>query len=132
MNHVRHKRRGMILILILACLAIAAALLIVGVKLALSNHRFTRTFGWSIQAQCLAESGLERAAAQLAADADYSGETWKIPADNLGGADAGIVTIEVKPVTGQTNRRLVKVQSDFPDDPQDRVRYSKELTLELP
>jgi Tfp pilus assembly protein PilX len=132
MNHVRHKRRGMILILILACLTIAAALLIVGVKLALSNHRFTQTFRWNMQAQCLAESGMDRAAAQLSADADYSGETWKIPAEQLGGEAAGIVTIEVKPIEGQTNRRLVKVQSDFPDDPQDRVRYSKELTLELP
>lgn len=132
MNQLRGKRRGVILILVLACLAIASVLLITGIKLALSSHHVARTFGWSVQAQWLAESGLERAAAQLAADADYSGETWKIPADNLGGADAGIVTIEVKPVTGQTNRRLVKVQSDFPDDPQDRVRYSKELTLELP
>ena len=39
------------------------------------------TFGWNAQAQLLVESGMERAAAQLAADADYSGETWKIPAE---------------------------------------------------
>ena len=55
----------------------------------------------------------------------------KFPPKDLGGDDAGTVKIEVKPVADQTNRRLVKVQADFPDDPLDRVRYSKELTLEL-
>ncbi|MGA2058917.1 MAG: pilus assembly PilX N-terminal domain-containing protein [Thermoguttaceae bacterium] len=127
----RGKRRGVILILVLACLAIASVLLITGIKLALSSHRVSRTFGWSVQAQWLAESGLERAAAQLAADADYSGETWKISAKDLDGDDAGTVKIDVKPVPEHDNRRLVKVETDFPDDPLDRVQYSKELTLEV-
>jgi Tfp pilus assembly protein PilX len=132
MNRIRQKRRGVVLILILACLAIASVLLMAGVKLALANHRFTRTFGWNVQAQCLAESGLERAAAQLAADADYSGETWKIPADIFDGENAGLVKIEVKSVADQNKSRLIKVQADFPDDPENRVRYSKEIILELP
>jgi Tfp pilus assembly protein PilX len=131
MNQSRQKRRGMILILILACLAIATMLLITGVKLAISSHRIARTFGWSVQAQWLAESGMERAAAKLAADADYNGETWKIPAKDLGGDDAGMVKIEVKPIPERSNGRMVKVEAAFPDDPQDRVRYSKELILEL-
>lgn len=131
MIRLRQKQRGMILILVLACLAIAAVLLVAGVKLAVSNHRLTRSFGWSVQARCLAESGVERAAAQLAADPNYSGETWKIPAEILGGDDAGIVKIEITPVSGESKRRLVKAQADFPDDSLDRVRYSKELTLEL-
>jgi hypothetical protein len=131
MRQLREKRRGVILILVMACLAIASVLLITGVKLALSSHRVTRAFGWSVQAQWLVESGLQRAAAQLAADADYKGETWIISAKDLGGDDAGKVKIEVKPVPEHDNRRLVKVEADFPDDPVDRVQYSKELTLEL-
>jgi len=132
MKQLRGKRRGVILILVLACLAIASVLLITGIKLALSLHRAQRTFGWSEQAQWLAESGMERAAAQLAADADYSGETWKISGKDLGGDDAGTVKIEIKPVPEHDNRRQVKVEADFPDDPLYRVRYSKELTLEVP
>ncbi|MGA2798430.1 MAG: hypothetical protein ABSE63_12685 [Thermoguttaceae bacterium] len=131
MKQLREKRRGVILILVLACLAIASVLLVTGIKLALSSHRAQRTMGWSLQVQWLAESGMERAAAQLAADADYKGETWKISAKDLGGDDAGTVKIEVKSVPEHENRRLVKVEADFPDDPLDRVRYSKELTLEL-
>jgi Tfp pilus assembly protein PilX len=132
MKQLRIKRRGVILILVLACLAIASVLLITGIKLALSSHRVTRSFGWSVQAQWLAESGVERAAAQLAADADYKGETWKISAKDLGGDDAGRVKIDVKPVPEHEKQRLVKVEADYPDDPLDRVQYSKELTLELP
>jgi hypothetical protein len=127
----RGKRRGVILILVLACLAIAAVLLITGIKLALSSHHAQRTFGRSVQAQWLAESGLERAAAQLAADPDYKGETWKISAKDLGGEDAGTIKIEVKKVPEHDNLRQVKVEADFPDDPLDHVQYSKELTLEV-
>jgi hypothetical protein len=130
MNRLRCKQRGAILILILACMAIASVLLILGVQFAVSIHRTTRTFGWSVQAQCLAQSGLERAAAKLAADADYPGETWKIPAEELGGDYAAILKIEVKPMPDKTGRH-VKVQAEFPDDPLDRVLYDKELTLEL-
>ena len=132
MKRRRRNKRGMILIIILACLAVASALLIAGVKLAVSTHRFTRSFGWGVQAQWLVESGINRAAVELGADANYTGETWKIPAEYFGGQDAGIVKIAVKAVADQAHRRLVRVEADFPDDPQERVRYVKELTLELP
>jgi Tfp pilus assembly protein PilV len=131
MKILQQKQRGITLILVLACMAIAAALLIVGVKMAVSSHRITRTFLWNAQAQLLAESAMDRAAAQLAADANYTGETWRIPAETLGGNNAGIVIIEVRPIPDQANRRLVKAQADFPDDPLDRIRYIKEITLEL-
>ncbi len=119
MKHARNKNRGMILIVVLVCLAVALSLLMVGVKLALSAHRVTRSWQWSAQARCLAESALNRAAAKLSAAADYSGETWKIPAEDLGGEDAGIVNIEVKLLPDQANRRMVRIAADYPDDPQE-------------
>jgi hypothetical protein len=131
MNLLPQKRHGMVLIIILACLAMASVLLIIGVKLAITGHQVTQTVSRMTQAQVLVDSGLERAAAQLAADAAYTGELWKIPAADLGGNEPGLVKIDVKTVADQSNRRLVKVEADFPDDPLDRVRYSKELTLEL-
>jgi type II secretory pathway component PulK len=132
MNRLPDKRRGMVLILVLACITVAAVLLAIGVKLAVTNHRITQTFGWSVQAQWLAESGLQLAAAKLSGDSAYAGETWKIPAENLDGFNAAIVNIEVKSIDDQSKSRLVIVQAVFPDDPYDRVQYSKELTLELP
>jgi type II secretory pathway component PulK len=124
-------KRGMILLLVLACLAIAGVLFAIGVRVAFSAHHVARMSQWNLQAQWLAESGLERAVAQLAADADYSGETWNIPAQDLGGADAGTVKIEVKPAPAGGKGRLVKVDAAIPDDPVDRVQYSRELLLEM-
>jgi Tfp pilus assembly protein PilX len=131
MKDTREKSRGMILIVVLACLAVFGVLLITGVKLALSAQRVARSGEWSVQARCLADSALNRAAAKLSADADYAGETWRLSAEELGGEDAGIVKIEVKTLPDQANRRLVHIEADYPDDPQDRVRYVKETSIEL-
>jgi Tfp pilus assembly protein PilX len=132
MKQLRHNKRGMILILVLACLAVASMLMITGVKMVLARHQLARSLARSTQAGWLAESGLERAKAQLAVDPKYPGETWNIPADIFGGHDAGVVKIEVKPDAGAANRRMVSAEADFPDDPQYRTRYEKELTMELP
>jgi hypothetical protein len=85
-----------------------------------------------VQSQWLAESGVERAAAKLAADAAYSGETWTIPATDLGGQEAGVVRIEVKPVAEQEKRRTIKIEANFPDDPVHCARQEKEIVLDLP
>jgi Tfp pilus assembly protein PilX len=132
MNRLPDERHGMVLFLVLGCIAVAAVLLTIGVKLAVTNHRITRTFGWNVQAQLLAESGVQLAAAKLSGDSSYAGETWKIPAENLDGIDAATVKIEVKSIDDQSKSRLVIVQAVFPDDPYERVQYNKELTLELP
>lgn len=131
MNHTKHKQQAVVLIIIIACLSIAGMLLIAGVKMAYTGHVASQSFNAMNQSQLLIESGLQRAAAQLSTDEKYSGETWRIPSTELGGTDAGLVKIEVKPVSDKSNLRLVKVEADFPDDPQDRVKYTKELTIEL-
>jgi type II secretory pathway component PulK len=64
-----------------------------------------------LQADWLAESGLERAYARLANDPAYRGETWTLPADQIGGTDAGSVTIgfAARPERGGVSQRLVNV-----------------------
>jgi type II secretory pathway component PulK len=131
MNRLRQKRYGMVLILMLGCLAVATALLVVGVKLAVLSHRAAQDCEHGVQAQWLAESAVERAAAKLAADAAYAGETWLIPAKELGGDESGVVKISINAIPQRTNGRLVKVEADFPDDPLAHARCSKEITLEL-
>jgi hypothetical protein len=125
------KRRAMVMIIVLVCLAVAGMLLLVGIKLAMASHNAMRAAGWAEQARWLAESGVDRAAAKLASDANYSGETWNISAKELGGEDAASVKIEVKQIPQQSNSRMIKVEADFPDDPLDRARCGKEIILEL-
>ncbi len=96
------------------------------------SHRATQTAAWSVQARWLAESGAERAAAKLDADAAYAGETWTIPAAEFGGQESGVVRIQVKPVGGEEKRRTIKIEADFPDDPVYFARQQKEINLAIP
>ena len=131
MRNMRNPR-GMVLIMFLVCLAIAAAMIAGAARIAITSHQATQTASWNEEARQLAESGVERAAAKLAADAAYAGETWNIPAAELGGQEAGVVRIEVKPAAGEEKRRTAKVEADFPDDPVHYARQQKEIIVDMP
>jgi type II secretory pathway component PulK len=122
-------RRGAVLVVVLVCLAIATALMGSMLRSAAARHRTLRLEQRRIQAEWLATSALDRAAARLAADADYSGEVWNVPAESLGGADGGVVQIEVRPMTEEPNDRLVRVRADYPVDPRHRARKTKEAVV---
>jgi type II secretory pathway component PulK len=122
----------MVIIVFLVCLAVAAAMIAATARIALTAHRATQTASWNEQARLLAESGVERAAAKLAADAAYAGETWTIPAAELGGQDGGVVRIQVKPAADNEKRRTLSIQADFPEDPVNYARQEKEINLDLP
>ena len=81
-----------------------------------------------LQAEWLAESGVQRALARLAGDRDYPGETWSLTAaiwaertaagERLHHARAesaaAVVTIAVERVPATRKRRRVRVQADYP------------------
>ncbi|MCC6125244.1 MAG: hypothetical protein IT426_09800 [Pirellulales bacterium] len=124
------RPRGFVLIVFLVCLAVAAALIVGTARIALTSHKAAQTAAWSVQARWLAESGVERAAAKLAADAAYAGETWTVSAAELGGQEGGAVRIEVKLVAGEEKRRTIRVEADFPEDPLHYARQEKEIVWE--
>jgi len=117
--------------MVLVCAMVALAILVSMVKLAAADRRMVDQQSWQVQAAWLAESGLERAAWRLAADADYKGETWTLPTVQVAATDAAVVRIQVETIPEQPNRRLVRVQADYPDHPQHRARESKQAVLEL-
>ena len=125
------RRRGIILFAVLVALMIVSALLVSTLTTTVAGSRALERDGWRMQAQWLAESALERAAARLNRDADYRGETWRPAAGELGGSDAAAVQISVEPVAGESARRLVRVVADYPDDPQDRARHTAERTVKI-
>jgi hypothetical protein len=100
-------------------------------QLAIGQRKLARTEALRLQCCWLAESALDRAAWRLALDPRYPGETWNLPAAALDGSDPAVVVIHVEPVPGQSMHRLVRVRADYPDDPQDRVRLSKQAVIEL-
>ncbi|MEN6448911.1 MAG: hypothetical protein ABFC96_00330 [Thermoguttaceae bacterium] len=115
--------------IILVCFALAAAMFVVLARLAFTARRAAETQQWAVQAQWLAEAGLDRAAARLQQQPDYSGETWRISASELAGKQAAVVKIRVDGIADLAPHRIY-VEADYPDDPVHRSRCTKEIVLE--
>ena len=125
------RRRGAVLVMVIVCAMVTLVIFISIVKLAAAGRRMSDERSWQVQATWLAESALERAAWRLAADADYTGETWTLPAEEIGGAEAAAVEIRVETITEQPSRRLVRIQANYPEHPQHRARQSKQAVVQV-
>lgn len=84
-----------------------------------------------LQTAWLLESGLERAAARLAVDRNYTGETWTINADRLGGPDAAAIVIRVESDQSQSDRRQVVVEAACPVEGAQQARLTRQTTVTL-
>lgn len=110
----RRRRRGALLILAMACLGATVLMLAMSLRSALSERRALLVRGRSLQADWLAESGLQRAVARLTLDPNYAGEKWVLEADRLGGRDAAMVTIAIETIRDRPNEKRVRVDASFP------------------
>jgi Tfp pilus assembly protein PilX len=139
----RHSapRRGAILVMALVCLVILGVLQVLLVQAAVARRRLSAEQAHRHQARWLAEAGIERAAARLAAEADYRGETWQVSAEELppsgqGASQPASVEIEVQSATAaadqrSANERMVRVRAAYPRDLPRRVVYEKQITVSL-
>jgi hypothetical protein len=121
----------LITIAVLVCLVVITMIGAGLLRLVSSQRVMIRGEERGMQSEWLAESGIERAVARLASDPEYRGETWSIPADALGGPSPGVVSIKVGPLRDERVRRLVTVQADYPSDPEQRVRTTKQTVVNL-
>ena len=126
------RRHGAVVMLVIVCLAIAAVLQVALVEYAVSTDRRVRQQVVRRQCWFLAESGLSRARSRLAAAADYSGETWQIPADQFEGGQAAEVRIEVGRVDGSPESRRVTVTAEYPVGTPRRSREQITTLVQLP
>jgi Tfp pilus assembly protein PilV len=115
----------------LVCLLVVGALGAMLVRSALREAQQSRQREQQLQTLWLVESGLDRGLARLAASADYTGETWNIPADALGGRDAATVGIVVESIEENTAARRIAVEAIYPDDPQRRIVQRRTIQVEL-
>ena len=125
----RTRRRGWVLVAAIVCTAVASVIFMSILRLLAAERRATQTDQWQVQAAWLAESGIERAANRLSGDPKYSGETWKLPAGAFAARAGAAVKIEVQPIPEQPGQRLIRVQADYPDDPQHRVRQTRQAVV---
>jgi type II secretory pathway pseudopilin PulG len=119
------------LISVLVCLSVAMLLFASWLQAGLQERRQVRAQQDRMQAELLALSGLERAAAQLATNADYQGETWNLEPAAFGGPSGGKVEIQVTRPSDDAGSRRVRVVADFPAEGTAQARRSKEITMVL-
>lgn len=121
------RRRGAALIATLVCLVIVMALLghmLVG---ALRMGRQMRVERDRRQCELLLQSGLDRAAFQLAAAEPYSGEVWNVSSDEIGGSGEGQVTIQVS--RNGDSPPQIEVLAEYPLGSEHSIRRSRSALL---
>jgi Tfp pilus assembly protein PilV len=144
-TRARKPARGMTVVAVLVCLLILTLISGAVLKVGHARRELARGHEHRLQAAWLSESGTQRALARLALDSDYKGETWALDARDLGQAEpspataspprpaspAAVVVIAVQGVPGDSHRRRIRVQADYPPDPSRRSRHTKEIMIDL-
>ena len=123
------NRRGVTLIYGMIALTLVALLGTLLVKSALMQHRQARREQRRAQSQWLTEAALERAAARLATNPAYKGETWNVSSKQLDGRSAGRVLMTVESVPDKPDTRRVTVTAEYPVDTPDRSRTTKTVNV---
>ena len=133
---MQFKRRrsppGIVLVAVLVALTVASVVFGSLLAAGTQQRRYLRQQQTRLQATVLAESGVERAAARLVSDAEYAGETWRVPAEEIGGKHAGRVEILVEDLPDQPQRRRVRVVARYPELEQPQsMRHSLEAEIRI-
>lgn len=121
------RRTAALLVAALVCLvvvlSVGASLLrtLVGQQRQLLQEQRQAQVFW------LVESALDRAAAQLAAAADYRGETWEV--DGPAGTGKAVAVIRVEPAAGEPPRRKLVVEVQYPCAAVERVTQRREVVI---
>jgi hypothetical protein len=125
---------------VLVCLIVITLISGALLKVGIAHRDQVRGQVGRLQAEWLAQSGIDRALARLSADPDYRGETWKLaprdldvsetPATDRGPAAIVLIKVEKPTSTSGGARRLIKVQADFPPDLPRRARHSTQILVE--
>ncbi|MDR3638654.1 MAG: hypothetical protein P4L84_32915 [Isosphaeraceae bacterium] len=125
------SRRGAVIVPVLVCFVLIMLICAGLVQLLFTERGITRQEERRLQAEWLAEAGLERAAARLSRARGYTGESWEVPAQELGGQDAGQVVITVETPKDEPGHRRVIVRADYPLAAERRARRQRTLVIDL-
>lgn len=128
----RPDRRGIVSIAALVALLVVALIGAALLKVALARRVEAVMEERRGQAGRLADSGVGRALARLSASADYTGETWTIPSEEIANRGPATVSIRVESQAGPSARRTVRVQADYPAGSDLRSRQSREIIVSVP
>jgi hypothetical protein len=125
------ERHGSALVAAVVAFAVVSTVLFSVLKGTIDQQRQMRAHRLEVQSDWLAAAGVDRAIARLQQSANYNGEIWEVPADQLGDTAPARVTINVEPAA-KSSQRQISVQADYPADTAYRSRKSRTATIQLP
>jgi hypothetical protein len=125
------QRSGVAAIIIIAVLAMTMAFAGVWARRIVMERRAARRAEEQQQARWLAEAGVRRAAARLAADPAYVGETWLIDAADIDRPSSAEIEIVVEPGDSATAPATLVAKARYPRD-EPRVRSTKTIKFTPP
>jgi hypothetical protein len=121
-------RSGVVLIVTLVLFVICTTLFTLWARTAVHEQtRLASNARW-LQAERLAEAGLARAAARRAADSNYDGELWSIPAAELGGNHLAEVRIRIAPADDAARARIEAI-AVYPVDSERRAQVTRRVDI---
>ncbi|MGH7129223.1 MAG: hypothetical protein ACREIV_11695 [Planctomycetaceae bacterium] len=126
-----NRRAGAIVVIAMICLLVISMMSATLVQSGLARSRQAQREAKRLQAAWLVESGIDRAAAALQMNSDYTGETWNVSAEELGGPSPGQVTIQVATDDETPDRRSITVTADYPSGTEQRAREEKTIPMDL-
>lgn len=124
----RRSPRGTIAVLVLVAMVTAVLVAMAALHRTGRQYELNKIHAYENQAAAIAESALDLARTRLAADPDYSGETWQIAADQIPLDEPAQVTIAVTQADSP-NRRQIDIQVTLGREPPRQV--SQQLRTQL-
>jgi hypothetical protein len=119
-----------VIIVVMMCVLLVTLVSLALLRLAGTQHRQTELVQRQLQAEWLADAGLQRGRSRLAGDAPYHGETWDVPPDVLGRAGAVVIAVTNEP--GATDSRQLEAQAVFPSDSDQRAQVTRRERVSSP
>ncbi|MBC8353049.1 MAG: hypothetical protein H8E66_13720 [Planctomycetes bacterium] len=127
---MKRSRSGVVLVAVLVALLVVMLISGAIVKGLVVQHRVAQAEQQRVQAFWFAESAVQRAQAQLQANADYDGETWGIELARIG-TQSGQAVIRIEQIENEPSKRNIVVQARWPNDPIDGVLEERSFIVEL-
>lgn len=125
-----HTRRGgAVLVVALICLLLVTVLAASLTRTVLLQREQVIRDEWRLQAEWLADAGIDRAVARRNADPEYAGEEWRPEWNDSGPlGDVRITLAGEESVDGELTVRI-SVTADVPPDTTDRARVQRTLEI---
>ena len=121
-------RHGAAALLVLVCLSFATVVATLLIKSGLAERTYVSRLEFANQADWLVETGIDRAAAQLARSPSYRGETWPISFTRLDSPRTAFVRIEVK-LDPDPKIRLIRVTAQLTGTDTPTIETHKEVRV---